>query len=96
MPKLPVTPSKIEHLLKLLNITPRKRYGQNFLFDNDIQKKIASSADLAPEDIILEIGPGLGHLSRFLISGVKRLIVVEIDEKLADFVEKNFPSSQKF
>jgi len=53
----------IFNLLKKYNLRPSKRLGQNFLIDKSVLKKIIDTADLTPQDIILEIGPGLGILT---------------------------------
>lgn len=62
----------------------RKSLGQNFLIDPNSQRRIAAAVDPAPDDEILEIGPGLGAITRILAGTVRRLIAVEIDADLAD------------
>ncbi len=56
--------------------------GQNFLFDKSILRSIVGVAGLSPEDTVVEIGPGPGTLTRLLAEGVKRVIAVEVDERL--------------
>jgi len=65
---------------------PRKRWGQNFLVDHNIARKIISSAELSPEDIVLEIGAGKGILTGKIASQVKKVIAIEIDKKLCSFL----------
>jgi 16S rRNA (adenine1518-N6/adenine1519-N6)-dimethyltransferase len=67
---------------------PRKRWGQNFLVDHNIARKIVSCADLSPEDIVLEIGAGKGILTAEIAPYVKRVIAVEIDKKLCNFLRE--------
>ncbi len=70
-------------LLKKYKIYPLKRLGQNFLVDKSAIKKIIEVADLEPEDIVLEIGPGVGNLSQELAKKVKKIILVEKDPKMS-------------
>ncbi|MFB0525913.1 MAG: 16S rRNA (adenine(1518)-N(6)/adenine(1519)-N(6))-dimethyltransferase RsmA [bacterium] len=65
---------------------PRKRWGQNFLVDHNIARKIVSSAELSPEDIVLEIGAGKGILTGKIASQVKKVIAIEIDKKLCSLL----------
>src|SRR3954468_11895612 len=62
---------------------PRKRFGQHFLHDPWILEKIVDAIQPAPEDFIVEIGPGEGVLSRLLVEKSPRLEVIEIDRDLA-------------
>ncbi|OGZ32589.1 MAG: ribosomal RNA small subunit methyltransferase A [Candidatus Portnoybacteria bacterium RBG_13_40_8] len=73
----------ISKLLKKYNIKPSKRLGQNFLIDESILNKIIEAADLSSNDIVLEIGPGLGVLTVELTKKVGKVIAIEKDEKLA-------------
>ncbi len=65
-----------------MNVTPKKQLGQHFLVDENILGVIGRLAELAPEDIVLEIGPGLGVLTRYLAQRVARVHAVEIDASL--------------
>jgi len=67
---------------------PRKWWGQNFLVDHNIAKKIISSAEVGPKDVVLEIGPGRGILTGKIASQVKRVIAIEIDRKLCNFLRE--------
>ena len=73
---------EIKKLLKKHQISPSKRLGQNFLVDKSVVKKVVDAADLKPEDIILEIGPGIGTLTRELADRVKKVIAVEKDPNM--------------
>jgi 16S rRNA (adenine1518-N6/adenine1519-N6)-dimethyltransferase len=69
---------------------PRKRFGQNFLVDRHYIDRIIAAVDPAPDDNVVEIGPGLGALTRPLLERVKRLTVIEIDRDLAARLSAEF------
>jgi len=70
-----------------VNVTPRKRLGQHFLVDENILRVIERLVRLEPEDVVLEIGPGRGVLTRFLAERVAYVHAVEVDRRLeADLV----------
>lgn len=66
-----------------LGIRPTKRLGQNFVTDPNTVRRIVRSARLRPEDVVLEVGPGLGSLTLALLPHAQRVIAVEIDPALA-------------
>lgn len=68
--------------LRQFGIKPNRELGQNFLIDDNILRLIESHAGLASEDVVLEIGGGLGVLSEFLAERVAHLHVIEVDRKL--------------
>lgn len=72
----------IHSLLRRYNLDPYKGLGQNFLVDNSALAKIVESAEITKEDTVLEIGAGLGSLTRLLAQQAKRVVAVEIDRKL--------------
>jgi 16S rRNA (adenine1518-N6/adenine1519-N6)-dimethyltransferase len=65
-----------------MNVAPKKRLGQHFLLDENILGVIGRLAELAPDDVVLEIGPGLGVLTRYLAARVARVHAVELDASL--------------
>ena len=69
-------------LLAFVSTRPKKEYGQHFLRDPNILEVIGRLAELAPEDVVLEIGPGQGVLTRYLAERVHRVHAVEIDRAL--------------
>lgn len=73
-----------------LDIKPRKRLGQNFLVDKAISRKIITSADLTPNDIVLEIGSGMGVLTSEIAPQVCKLIAIEIDTELVKALRWQF------
>jgi 16S rRNA (adenine1518-N6/adenine1519-N6)-dimethyltransferase len=64
-------------------VRAKKSLGQNFLTDPNIQRRIVAALDPQSEDTVVEIGPGLGALTRHLLGSVQRLIVIELDDELA-------------
>jgi 16S rRNA (adenine1518-N6/adenine1519-N6)-dimethyltransferase len=80
-------PLDIRGLLRRYNLHPKKRLGQNFLADETALEKVVAAADLAPEDTVLEIGPGLGSLTRHLAEAARRVVAVEVDAALLPVLE---------
>lgn len=68
---------------------PRKSLGQHFLFDKNIINKILDTAKLQPSDTVIEIGPGLGVMTRMIGERVRKVIAVEIDKTLCDSLKKD-------
>ncbi len=75
------------------NHRPKKNLGQNFLTDVRIQQKIIQACDFKPEEVVVEIGPGQGVLTRLMAPLVKRLICVETDRDLIGPLRSGLPSS---
>ena len=73
---------------------PKKRFGQNFLQDENILNKIVKEINPQPYDQIIEIGPGYGALTKKLLSANENLIAVEIDHQLAKELKDRFPDSK--
>lgn len=76
-------------LLKKYNAQPVKMFGQNFLIDQSAIKKIIEAADLNPNNIVLEIGPGLGVLTQELAKGAKKVIAIEKDTKMVEILQES-------
>ncbi|MEP7358560.1 MAG: 16S rRNA (adenine(1518)-N(6)/adenine(1519)-N(6))-dimethyltransferase RsmA [Anaerolineales bacterium] len=77
----------VRGLLRRFNLHPKKRLGQNFLIDEAGLAKVAAAADLGPGDTVLEIGAGLGSLTRHLAPLVQRVVAVEVDDTLLPVLE---------
>jgi len=78
-----LTSSAIRSLTRGLQISPTKKWGQNFVVDANTVRRIAAAAKLTPDDVVMEVGPGLGSLTLALIEIARHVIAVEIDPKLA-------------
>jgi len=85
---MPLSPSETTSLLERLGHLPKKKLGQNFLIDGNIVEKSLQLADLAASGDVVEIGPGLGTLTRKLLDSGQTVHSVEIDYRLAENIEK--------
>jgi 16S rRNA (adenine1518-N6/adenine1519-N6)-dimethyltransferase len=81
--------------LRELQIRPKKRLGQHFVVDPNILRKIVDCAGLETEDIIVEIGAGLGTLTAPLAARVQKVYALEVDQRLADVLRDQFPGSMQ-
>jgi len=79
---------EVRKLLKKFNIKPKKSLGQNFLVDQRALERIVEAAEVGPEDVILEIGPGLGTLTRCLAAGAGWVVAVELDQRLVEVLKQ--------
>ena len=74
-----------------MSLKPKKSLGQNFLLDKNIIKKIIHSAKIKSSDVVLEIGPGTGNLTKFIVNQKpKKIFLIEKDENLANALEKQY------
>jgi 16S rRNA (adenine1518-N6/adenine1519-N6)-dimethyltransferase len=76
-------PAAIRDLAQQLELRPTKTLGQNFLHDANTIRRIVRTAELTPEDVVLEVGPGLGSLTLGLLPAAAHVTAVEIDPRLA-------------
>lgn len=81
---------EIIDFFKLENSHAKKELGQNFLINQKICKNIVEFLDIKNSDKVLEIGPGLGALTGFIVGQPSRFVAVEYDQKFVNFLEKNF------
>lgn len=77
------------------SFVPKKRFGQNFLIDKRWLEKITSYAEISPDEIVLEVGPGLGGLTQLLQTKAKKVIAVEKDPALVEFLSRKFLNNPK-
>jgi 16S rRNA (adenine1518-N6/adenine1519-N6)-dimethyltransferase len=77
----------ITSLLRQHGLRPDKSLGQNFLQDSTALEKITQAAEIQPDDAVLEIGPGLGSLTRYLAASAKSVTTVELDPRLIPVLE---------
>lgn len=75
-------------ILRKYQFRMQKKYGQNFLIDANILKKIVEAAQIADEDCVLEIGPGIGTMTQYLAEAAGRVVAVEIDKELIPILEE--------
>lgn len=81
-PTATLSPMDIPWILRQAELKPSRGLGQNFLSDNRILEKIVALADVTGEDEVLEIGPGLGSLTRHIALSASKVTAVEIDKKI--------------
>ena len=67
----------------------QKRFGQNFLIDTHVLEKIIKSAEITKEDVVLEIGPGIGTMTQYLCESAREVIAVEIDKNLIPILQND-------
>ncbi len=79
---IPHTPAVLKQIFSRRGIIPSKRFGQNFLIDQNILLSIPDIADLKEDDVVLEIGTGTGGLTRLLAARSRHVFTVEVDKKL--------------
>ncbi len=77
-------PAEIRDLAEVLDVTPTKKLGQNFVHDGNTVRRIVQAAGVQPGETVLEIGPGLGSLTLGLLEAGASVIAVEIDRRLAE------------
>lgn len=89
------TLSQIRELLNQRALSPKHRLGQNFLHDHNQLRKLVHAADLAPGELVLEVGPGTGTLTETLLESGVHVVACEIDQDMAaiiaDHVKPRFP-----
>ena len=83
------SPSKVFSLFKQFNFHTSKKLGQNFLVDKNIINKIIDAADLTCNDLVVEIGPGLGVLTQSIANKARQVYTIEIDRNLQPIIEHN-------
>ena len=72
-------------------VRPKKNLGQHFLTDLTIAKRIADTVDACPGLPVLEVGPGMGVMTQYLVEKPRPLKVVEIDRESVDYLNEHFP-----
>ena len=77
-------------LLNQYGLRANKKLGQNFLINQQIIDEIIEKSQITKEDTILEIGPGLGSLTKALMQNAKRVIAVELDENMVNILKNRF------
>jgi 16S rRNA (adenine1518-N6/adenine1519-N6)-dimethyltransferase len=84
------TKTQIRETLESIGAAPTKRFGQHFLIDGNLMRRLADSAEMTREDVVLEVGPGTGGLTDLLVGRAGRVVAVEIDYKLAALLRERF------
>jgi 16S rRNA (adenine1518-N6/adenine1519-N6)-dimethyltransferase len=77
-------PADVRRLAADLGLRPTKRLGQNFVIDPNTVRRIVRTAELSPDDVVVEVGPGLGSLTLGLLGAAAEVVAVEVDPALAE------------
>lgn len=93
---VPPTPGQLRRLLVAERLRPRKSLSQNFLTDGDALDAIVTAAELRPGDRVVEIGPGLGVLTRRLLAAGASVLAVELDARLAAYLRRELGEVRRF
>ncbi len=83
-------------IMKKYNLFANKSLGQNFLIDEDVVNNIVKSSDVSKEDLVIEIGPGLGTLTKVLLENAKKVICIELDKRMIEILENRFKLYDNF
>ena len=87
------TLEKTKNVMRINNIKANKRFGQNFLIDDNILENIVKSAEITNNDLVIEIGPGLGNLTEYLLEKAAYVILVEIDNNMINILNDRFKNN---
>ena len=80
-------PQNTIEILQKYNFNFQKKFGQNFLIDTHVLDKIIASAEITKDDMVLEIGPGIGTMTQYLACAARKVVAVEIDKTLIPILE---------
>ena len=83
-------------IMKKYNIKAAKSLGQNFLINKEVIDNIIFSSDIKEEDLVIEIGPGLGTLTKYLLEKAKKVICIELDKKMIKILKERFSLYNNF
>ncbi|MEJ2745552.1 MAG: 16S rRNA (adenine(1518)-N(6)/adenine(1519)-N(6))-dimethyltransferase RsmA [bacterium] len=89
-------PGSVRKQLEALGVSPRKQRGQSFLVSPRAASHVVQAADLTPDDAVIEIGPGLGALTDYILRTDVRLVAIECDARLAKGLRINFRGEKRF
>lgn len=83
-------------IMKKYNIRANKNLGQNFLINEEVVKNIVGCSNIEKEDLVIEIGPGLGTLTKYLLEKAEKVICIELDTKMLQILEDRFSLYNNF
>ena len=79
-----------KYLMKKYNVSANKNLGQNFLIDEDTVETIVEASEINKDDLVIEIGPGLGTLTSYLLQNAGKVIAIELDYKMIQILNERF------
>lgn len=83
-------------IMKKYNIRANKSLGQNFLINNEVVENIINSSEITKEDMVIEIGPGLGTLTKYLLEKAGKVLCIELDSKMIKILNDRFSKYDNF
>ena len=83
-------------IMNKYNIKANKSLGQNFLINEEVISKIINSSEIKKDDLIIEIGPGLGTLTKYILEKAGKVICIELDKKMIKILEERFKLYDNF
>ena len=83
-------------IMKKYNIRANKSLGQNFLINSEVVEKIINSSEITKEDMVIEIGPGLGTLTKYLLEKAGKVLCIELDSKMVKILNDRFSKYDNF
>ncbi len=89
-----MTQSEVRDALSKYEVIPSKKLGQNFLCDQNVAQWIVDQLEIQPEDTVVEVGPGTGALTEFVVPLAKRVILLEYDARLAERLQTIFADTE--
>lgn len=93
---MPNTYQETKFILDKYHIVASKSLGQNFLISDEVIEKTIDAANISKEDLIIEIGPGLGTLTSQLLEKAQKVIAIELDKKMISILEERFKLYDNF
>ena len=85
-----------KNIMKAYNIKANKSLGQNFLINSEVVEKIIESSELSTDDLVIEIGPGLGTLTKYLLEKAGKVICIELDTRMVKILNNRFANKENF
>ena len=83
-------------IMKKYGIRANKSLGQNFLVNSEVVENIVNSSEISKEDMVIEIGPGLGTLTKYLIEKAGKVLCIELDTRMIEILEDRFAENTNF
>lgn len=87
---------KTRFILKKYNLSANKKLGQNFLINDNVVDSIVEAADVSKEDLVIEIGPGLGNLTEYLLDRAGKVVAIELDDRMIQILNDRFSLYDNF
>lgn len=88
--------NKTKFMLNKYKLSANKNLGQNFLINDEVVEKIVDSAEVNEEDLVIEIGPGLGNLTEYLLERAGKVIAIELDNRMIEILQDRFSLYNNF